>query len=401
MHPITGTTYLRLRPVELSRGHTVKAAMRPFHIIEFYVFCYHLLCLRNILEDISVKAFISELAVEALQVAVLPGAGLFNKFMAYTLLLQELLEGQAPELSALIGSDDSGYSKKTDTFFEDLDGNSGRDTEVNINAGAEATEDILNSYEFYESAACKTVKEEIHGPDMIWISRLGQWSPGHGNSFVFTRFLPLQIKTFVDSVDFFVIDADTLPVHGKMDPSVAVESVFEGDLLDHFGNGDVLLILQRVVIQGTGRDTEEETCSFHFNALFYHFSGYHSPFMNGQKFFFRISLRTCISSSFSARIRLRRRFSSSRTLRRLASSEDRPLNLCFHLSNVLLPIEYLRQISATVLPGRSASARIWIILSTGYFVVFIIRSPFQDYTFRTFVIPENGEQGSCRIIYPE
>jgi hypothetical protein len=61
----------------------------------------------------------------------------------------------------------------------------------------------------------------------------------------------------------------------------------------------------------------------------------------------------------------------------------------------------LRQISATVLPGRLASARIRIILSAGYFVGFIIRSPFLDYTFRIFVIPKNGEQGRDPIPDPK
>ncbi len=84
-----------------------------------------------------------------------------------------------------------------------------------------------------------------------------------------------------------------------------------------------------------------------------------------------MSLKVCISSSFSANNLLRRKFSSSRALRRLASEEENPLYFFLHLSKVLLEMEYLRQTSAIEELGSSASAKICIILSMGYLVFFI------------------------------
>ncbi len=70
------------------------------------------------------------------------------------------------------------------------------------------------------------------------------------------------------------------------------------------------------------------------------------------------------------------RFSSSRTLSLLASKEVIPLNFCLHFLKVLLETEYLRHTSAMEFPGSSASERICIIFSTGYYVCFIGYSPF-------------------------
>lgn len=391
MHPVFGTSYLRTIK-DLGRRFAVKAAMRSFGIIELSVFYYHLLCLRNVLKEISVKAFVSELSVEAFKVAILPGTAFLNKLMAYAVLLQKLLESQASEFRSLIGSDDFGNSTEPDTCLKDFDYDLSRDAELGVNTGRKPAEDIFNGYKFSESAVCKPIKEEIYCPDMVWIFWFGQRHLGHRHFFVFTGPLSLQIKAFVNPIDSFMVDSIAAFTESEMDSAVAVESVFKGDFLNQPGYSIVLISLQRVVIQRAERNTEEKTCSFCFDSLLDHMSGNHSPFMNGQKFFLTMSLRICISSSFSARMRLRRRFSSSSTLSRLASLEESPLNFCFHLSNVLLPMEYLRQISATDLPGRLASARIWMIFTTGYFVGFIVCTPFVNYTLRIFVVPKNGEQ---------
>jgi hypothetical protein len=79
------------------------------------------------------------------------------------------------------------------------------------------------------------------------------------------------------------------------------------------------------------------------------------------------------------------------TLRRFASLEDMPLYFCFHLSKALLETEYLRQTSAMELPGSSDSEIIWMILSTGYFDLFIVLPPFRIiYIF--ILLHQNGEQ---------
>ncbi len=390
MNPVSGTTYL-LIPKDLRRGSPVKAAMRPFGIIELSVFFYHLLCLRNILKKISVKALIPKFTIETFEIAVLPGTALFDKLMAYAMLLQEFLENSASEFRPLIASDDSGHAEDSDTFFQNFHSPFCRNIELAVNARRESAEEILHSHEFNTPAVCKVIEEEIHSPNMIGIPRFDQRQLDYSQFFILARPVSLQIETSIDSVELFVIDVQAELVNNMENSSITVKSIFKGNLSNHLSYGGILLSLRRTVIQGTDRNIEKKSCSFNFDSLPDHLFSYHSPFIKGQKFFLTISLRTCISSSFSARILLSLRFSSSRTFSLFASLDESPLNFCFQLSKVLRPIEYLRQISATELPGRFASASICMIFTTGYFVGFISYTPFliiHSY----FVVPKNGVQ---------
>lgn len=395
MNPVSGTTYLQNIPKDLRRGFPIKAAMWPFGIIELSVFFYHLLCLEKIFKEISIKTLISELAVEAFNIAVLPGTALFDKFMAYAVLLQKLLKSSTSEFRPLIASDDPRCAKDQDAFLQNFHNPSCGNAELTVNARRKSAEEILYGHEFNAPAVCKGIKEEIYGPDMISISGFGQRQLNYSELLIFARSVSLQIKASVDSVELLVIDMNTSLVNNIENPSIAVKGVFKSYLTNHLSHFIVLLRLQRVVIQGTERNAQEKTHPFNFDSMPYHFFSYYSPFIKGQKFFLTMSLRTCISSSFSARILLSLRFSSSRTFSLFASLDESPLNFCFHLSNVLRPIEYLRQISATELPGRFASASICIIFTTGYFVGFISCTPFLNYTLLyilTFVVPKNGVQ---------
>jgi len=226
MNPVFGTTYLRTMPIDLERCFPVKAAVRPFGIIEFSVFFYHLLCLRNILEEISVKAFISELAVEAFKVAVLPGAGLFNKFMAYAFFLQELPESSTSEFRTLIGSDDSGCAEAPDTFFQDFHSPFRGNTEPAVNAGRKSAEEVFHSHEFDRPAVHKIIKKEIHCPNMIRISGFGQRRLDYREFFILAGPVSLQVEASIDSVEFLVINVQTARINNMKNPSVAVEGVF-------------------------------------------------------------------------------------------------------------------------------------------------------------------------------
>ena len=147
-----------------------------------------------------------------------------------------------------------------------------------------------------------------------------------------------------------------------------------------------LLSLFRGVIYRTHRDIHKKRYSFCFNASFNHFFSNFLFLVFSYKFFLMMSLSTCISNSFSASSLLSLRFSSSRTLSFLASEEERPLYFCFHLSKVLLAMEYFLQTLAMELPGSSASARIlydfirWIFCwshnNTSFFKDFTQNCPF-------------------------
>jgi len=391
MRPNIGTTYLRIMPKNLRRRFYAKAAEGPFGIIEYSVLLYHLLCLRWIFKEISTEAFIPKLAIKAFKAAVLPRTAFFGKFMAYAIFLNKLPKSQASELRTLICSDDSGNAIKPDAIFKYFHHGFSRNTELAINAQRKPAEEILYSHDLNASAVHKGVKEEINRPDMIAIQRLCQRHLHSNQLFVSTGSVSLQVEVFIDAIDFFAVSRDASPVYRNMNAPVAVKGVLKSYFLYYLGKGLIMVGFERAIIQSADwhfNNVSSFSCGYtKLNHLF----SYHSPFMNGQKFFLTISLRTCISSSFSARILLSLRFSSSRTLSLLASLEDLPLNFCFHFSKELLLTEYLRQTSAIELLGSSASERICIILSTGYFVCFIVYTPFLDYI-RIFVVPKNGVQ---------
>lgn len=392
MNPVSGTTYLLSFSKDLRRRSSFKAAVRPVGIIELSVLFYQLLCLRSILKEISVKAFISELSVETFEVAVLPRTGLCSKFMAYAVLLQKLLEGFASEFGTLIASDDFGCAVDSDASFQNFHSPFSRDTEVAVNAQRKSAKNVLDSHEFDPSAIREVIKKEIYSPNMVRIPRFGLRRRRYSRFFILARPVSLQVEAPIDSVEPLMIDADTPLMKNIENSPIAVKGVFESDLLNNPCQLAVPLRLQRVVVQGTDWDAEKFSCSFDFYSSLDHLFSYYSPFVRCQEFFLTMSFRTCISSFFSARILLSLRFSSSRTLSLFASLDESPLNFCFHFSNVLRLMEYLRQTSATELPGRFASVSICIIFTTGYFVGFISYTPFLLYM-STYVVPKNGVQG--------
>jgi hypothetical protein len=285
MSPVSGTTYLLNIPKDLRRSSSVKAAMRSLGIIELSVFFYHLLCLEKIFKEISVKALISKFTIKTFKVAVLPGTALFDKFMAYAMLLQKLLESPTSEFRSLIASDDSGCAEDPDAFFQNFHNHFCGNTELAVNARRKSAEEVLHSHEFNAFAVCKGVKKEIYSPDMIRILSFGQGQLNYSQFFVLAGTVSLQVKTSVNSVELFVIDVNTALINNVKNSSVAVKGVFKGNLLNNLSQVTVLPRLQRIVVQGTDWNTEKKTCSFNFNSLLYHFFSYHSPFIKNQNFF--------------------------------------------------------------------------------------------------------------------
>ncbi len=65
------------------------------------------------------------------------------------------------------------------------------------------SEQLLNSHYFNASSVFKGIKKEIYSPEMIAKYRLCKRLLFNNPLFVFTRFLPLKSKTFIDAIDSF------------------------------------------------------------------------------------------------------------------------------------------------------------------------------------------------------
>lgn len=249
MHPNIGTTYLRIIPEDLQRYFAVKTTVRPFSIIEYPVLFYHLLRLRWIFKEISIEAFISKLVVKAFKITILPGAAFFSEFVAYTVFLNKLLEGQASKLRPLVCSYDSCNAIEPDTFLKDFYNQLSRNTETSVNAQRKPAEDVLNSHDLNAPAICKGIKEEIYSPDMIAKQRLCQRHLHDNPFFILAWSVSLQTEAFIDTIDPFMVGMDALPVYSKMDTPVALKGVFKGYLLYHLSKSLVSFCFSGLIIQ--------------------------------------------------------------------------------------------------------------------------------------------------------
>lgn len=285
MHPNIGTTYLRTMPKDLRRRLAVKTAVRSLGIIKDSVFLNHLLCLQWIVKEISAQTFVSKLAVEALKVSVLPRAAFFSELMAYAIFLNKPLESQASELSPLIGSNNSGHAIELDAFFKNLNYGFSRNAEPDINTRRQSAEEVFNCHNFYASAICKSVKEEIYSPDMIAKQRLYQGHPDDNLLFIFTGSESLQVETFIDTIDSLSVSSDASPIYGKMDAPVAVKGIFKGYLLYHLSKRLIFVCLSRLIIQSAERNFKNVSSFSGGYPQLNHLFSYHSPFMDCQKFF--------------------------------------------------------------------------------------------------------------------
>lgn len=128
MHPNFGTSYLRILK-DLQRSFASKTTMRSLSIIKDSIFLYHLLCLGWIFKKVSTQAFVSEFAMKAFKVTVLPGATFLSEFMAYTLFLDKLLEANTPEFRSLVCSDNSWQTIKPHASFKECYNLTGWNTE--------------------------------------------------------------------------------------------------------------------------------------------------------------------------------------------------------------------------------------------------------------------------------
>lgn len=275
---------------DLRRRFAFKATARSFDIIEDSVPFYHLLCLQQIFKEISVKAFISKLAVEALQIPVLPRTAFFGKFMAYAIFLNKLLESQTPELSVLISSDNSGHSMHIETFFQDKNQSLSGDIDLNINTQGKPAKEVFYGHTFYKPAVTKGIKDKIYSPYMIDIQRLCQRRFSYWQLSVFSGSLSLQIKASINTINLFMIYRNTRFAYRLMYSSLAIEGMAKDNLLHQRRQCIVIISIIRAIIQSAEGDFHEAASPFCFDSKLNHLLRYHSPFVDDQKFFLTISL---------------------------------------------------------------------------------------------------------------
>gem|GEM_PF-5658520 len=108
-----------------------------------------------IFKEISAKAFVSKLAIEAFESGILPRAAFFSKLVAYAMFLNELFKGEASELRTLISSDNSGDTTESEAFLNDFYNHLSGNAKTYLNTQREPAEEVFNRHYFNISAVCK------------------------------------------------------------------------------------------------------------------------------------------------------------------------------------------------------------------------------------------------------
>ena len=119
--------------------------------------------LRERLEPVLVQALVAELAVEALDVAVLHGPPGLDQDMADTVLVRPGHEGSAGEFRAVVGANGQRVAPKARRLIQHARDVLARDTEVHADLNALMAEIVGYRQAFDATPAGQTVADEVEG----------------------------------------------------------------------------------------------------------------------------------------------------------------------------------------------------------------------------------------------
>ena len=230
---------------ELSRGNPTQAAVGPDFVIVLPPIGNALPGLRQAQEPLLVQAFISELAVKALDVAVLHRPARLGQDVPHAMCCGPSHEGPTCELWTVVCSHGQWVASEGGRLVEQACHVLPRDPVVHGNVHALVAEVIGHSQALDAPAIGQAVRDEIHAPNIVDLLRQLQghtftrWAlyllaPAHG-----------QIGIFVQAVDPLVVDAWKLRAQQIMDTAVAKSAAYVGNVHDAFAQG----LRQRITLR--------------------------------------------------------------------------------------------------------------------------------------------------------
>ena len=152
---------------ELGRRDAPQAAVGPHLVVVDAPLTDDIPGLRERLEPVLVQALVAELAVEALDVAVLHRPARFDQDVADAMLVRPSHEGPAGELRAVVGANGQRVAPKARRLVQHARDVSARDPEVDADLNALVAEVVGHGQTFDAPSAGQAVTDEVHAPDLI------------------------------------------------------------------------------------------------------------------------------------------------------------------------------------------------------------------------------------------
>ena len=248
--------------------------------------------------------------------AVLVGFSLLDAQVITAFSGAPVPEAVGTELWSVVGADGIGYSEALRGALEVLDESVGREGRGVVEED-ELTGVLVDGDEQTLASAGDTDGGEVDGPDVVGESASGSLlgvGRFRGSTTRFGRGQS-ELEAAVDAPDALVVDVPAFASEGAVDTPVAPRGVLLGELLDAVSESTLELVGRSCAAVEGGTGQLQERCSPRGReATLEELSGDIYPFLPEGKFSLTTSRKSWISSSFSARIRLSLRFSSSRSL---------------------------------------------------------------------------------------
>ncbi len=273
-----------------------------------------------------VQAFLPEPAVERFDVGVLVGLARFDEEQLNPSGVGPVQHGPTAEFFAVVGPDRLGQAPGTGELIQNprqlvaAHGSLGYD-------GHRFVGRVIDDRQVLDDPPLgRPVKDEVHGPYLVGRHRTLQGMTVGQRDLLALALSDLQPRLGIQALDALVVDDLTGLAQLQVDHARAVTAMAlrQGDDLVLQG---LVAVRGGLVTVGAGAHADDAQAAALAQSTAHHVAHQLAPCGCAHHFFLKASFVTSFSSRDSARSRLRRAFSSSSSLRRLASETLIPPNL--------------------------------------------------------------------------
>ena len=176
---------------------------------------------RQIFEPVVVQAFVSEPAVEALDVGVLRRLPGRDQLQLDTMSVGPLVEGSPGELRPLIGPNRARTTSEDDGLIEHTGHVLARDAVVDDDVDGLLGEVVDDRQAFQTSTVVESVHHEVHRPDLIRPGREEQRLAFDADATTTPAAAHGQPSLPIEAIDALVVDLDAFPTQQGVKPPIA------------------------------------------------------------------------------------------------------------------------------------------------------------------------------------
>jgi len=206
---------------ELCGRDATAAAVRPDLVVIPAPSIDHVAGLGKRREPVLIEALIAELAVEALDVAVLHGAARLDQQVRDAVLLRPGDEGPAGELWPIVGTQGARIAAEPGGPLQHPHDTGAADAVVNGNVDALVGEVIGDGQAFQAATVGQRVADEIHAPDRIGRRRQRQRLALAGRTADLLAAAHGQVRLAIQAIDLLVVHVRVLQTQQVMQAAVA------------------------------------------------------------------------------------------------------------------------------------------------------------------------------------